>query len=305
MKEIIQKRKIWLIFSGTLVVLSILALIAFGLKLGIDFTGGSLYEVKFRQQVPAPSDIRQSLSELTIEGEIVVQPAGDDGFIIRMKPDDEQTHQQVIEKLRAAFDANDAQNLEELRFESIGPSIGAELRDKAVISIILVLIAIILYIAWSFRKVSWPIASWKYGVIAVIALFHDILITMGVFAVLGRFMNIEVGLPFVAALLTILGYSVNDTIVVFDRVRENLAKHGRGDFEKLVNSSVNQTLLRSMNTSLTTLLVLIVIFIFGGASIKYFVLALIIGIGFGTYSSIFVASPLLVVWHKLTRKLKE
>jgi len=305
MKSIIPKRKLWFAISSTLIVLSVLSLIAWGLKPAIDFTGGSLLEVKFHKSVPLTEEIKNKVSELEIEGDIVVQPTGEDGMIIRMKPNDEETHQRVVEKLKESFNTEGEQNLEEMRFESIGPAIGAELKKKAIVSIVLVLIAIVLYIAWAFRKVSWPIASWKYGVIAIVALFHDIIITIGVFAVLGHFMNLEVGLPFVAALLTILGYSVNDTIVVFDRVRENLAKHGKGNFEDLVNRSVNQTLVRSMNTSITTLLILFVIFLFGGASIKFFVLALLIGVILGTYSSIFIASPLLVVWKRISKKIRE
>ncbi len=305
MKSIIPKRKLWFTISSTLIVLSVLSMIAWGLRPAIDFTGGSLLEVKFHQNVPTSDEIKNKVAELELDGDIVVQPTGEDGMIIRMKPDDEETHQKVVEKLKESFNTEQEQNLEEMRFESIGPAIGAELKKKAIVSVVLVLIAIVLYIAWAFRKVSWPIASWKYGVIAIIALFHDIIITIGVFAVLGRFMNLEVGLPFVAALLTILGYSVNDTIVVFDRVRENLAKHGKGNFEDLVNRSVNQTLVRSMNTSITTLLILFVIFLFGGASIKFFVLALLIGVILGTYSSIFIASPLLVVWKRISKKMRE
>lgn len=305
MKQIIPKRKIWFIISGILIVLSILSLIAWGLKPAIDFTGGSLLEVKFNHNAPTTDEVKEKVGELAIEGDIILQQTGEDGMILRMKPDDEKTHQAVISKLKEEFNTENPENVEEMRFESIGPAIGKELKDKAIVSVILVLFAIVLYIAWAFRKVSWPIASWKYGLIAIIALFHDIIITIGVFAVLGRFLNLEVGLPFVAALLTILGYSVNDTIVVFDRVRENLAKHGKGDFEGLVNGSVNQTLVRSLNTSITTILILLIIFIFGGASIKFFVLALLIGVALGTYSSIFVASPLLVVWQKMTKKLRE
>ncbi|HUT21792.1 MAG TPA: protein translocase subunit SecF [Candidatus Bipolaricaulota bacterium] len=305
-QQIIQKRKIYLSISSVLVLLSILSLIAWGLKPGIDFTGGSLLEARFNGiETPTGQDVRTKLAELNLEGDVIVQQSGDNGLLIRMKVDDEQNHQAVLDKLKESYNVGDSQNVEELRFESIGPSIGAELQKKAVLAVLLVLVAIVLYIAWAFRKVSWPIASWKYGVIAIIALFHDILITLGVFSVLGHFANIEVGLPFVAALLTILGYSVNDTIVVFDRVRENLAKFGKSDFEKLVNDSVNSTFVRSLNTSMTTLLVLLVIFIFGGMSIKYFALALMIGILSGTYSSIFIASPLLVVWQKLMTRRNQ
>ena len=180
--------------------------------------------------------------------------------------------------------------------------IGKELRQKAVYAMALVIALIIAYIAWSFRKVSKPIASWKYGVIAVVALIHDVGITFGVFAVLGKVMGIEVDLPFIAAALTVLGYSVNDTIVVFDRIRENLARQGSGHFEERIEESIIQTFVRSINTSFTTLLTLLALFFFGGESIKWFVLALLVGIGVGTYSSIFIASPLLVSWERFTHK---
>jgi preprotein translocase subunit SecF len=220
-------------------------------------------------------------------------------MIFRFKSVDEARHQEILKHLGEKFD-----KVEENRFESIGPTIGKELRRKATYAIVVVLICIILYIAWAFRKVSKPVASWKYGVIAVIALIHDVGIPIGLFAVLGRFFGVEVNSAFVAAILTILGYSVNDTIVVFDRVRENLIKSG-GDydeFEKIVNESVNQTFARSINTTLTTLLALIAIFFWGGETIKYFALALIVGIGLGAYSSIFIASPLLVVLERKKRR---
>ncbi len=201
--------------------------------------------------------------------------------------------------LESAIAANEENsNIKEKRFDSIGPVIGNELKSTAVIAIVIALIAIVLYIGWAFRKVSRPVSSFKYGIIATITLFHDIIITLGVFAVLGHLCNVEVGIPFVAALLAILGYSVNDTIVVFDRTRENLIRSGADDFEKVVNKSVNETLIRSLNTSFTTLLVLVTLFLFGGTTIKYFVVALMVGISAGTYSSIFIASPLLVTWQK-------
>ncbi len=197
--------------------------------------------------------------------------------------------------------ATPAPAVEELRFDAIGPSIGSELKNKSMNAILLVLVTIILYVAWAFSKVSKPVASWKYGVAAVIALFHDVLITIGVFAILGKFLHLEVNTPFVAAILTVLGYSVNDTIVVFDRIRENLPKSDE-DFEGTVNASVNQTIRRSINTSLTTLLVLLAILFMGGATIRDFVLALSVGIFVGTYSSIFLASPLLVVWERIKNR---
>ncbi len=298
MYKIIQNRKISFILSSIFVSLSLIFLLLWGLNLGIDFTGGSLLEVSFKNDRPQAQEIVSIISELGIEGDVVVQSTGENSSLIRFQDVEEATHQQIVDKMMELY----PDNVHEERFESIGPSIGQELKSKAIYAILLVIIAIVFYVAWAFRKVSFPIKSWKYGIIAIIALVHDIVITLGVFAVLGRFMSVEVGLPFVAALLTILGYSVNDTIVVFDRIRENLGRLVKTDFESVVNRSVNETLTRSINTSLTTLLVLLMVFFFGGASIQFFVFALIIGIVFGTYSSIFLASPLLVIFEKHWKK---
>ncbi len=202
------------------------------------------------------------------------------------------------EKIISAATANETENrVIEKRFDSIGPVIGQELKQKTIYAIIIALIAIVAYIAWAFRHVSKPISSWKYGVIAILTLFHDVIITIGIFVFLGKYFSVEINAPFVAAVMTILGYSVNDTIVVFDRVRENL-KNYSGDFSGVVNKSVQQTLIRSIYTSTTTLLVLFSLYFFGGETIKDFVLALIIGITIGTYSSIFLASPMLAAIEK-------
>lgn len=205
------------------------------------------------------------------------------------------------EEIVSTTTANEIKNqVIEKRFDSIGPVIGNELKEKTVYAIVIALIAIIAYIAWAFRHVSKPISSWKYGVIAILTLFHDVIITIGIFVFLGKYFSVEINAPFVAAVMTILGYSVNDTIVVFDRIRENL-KNYNGNFSGVVNKSVQQTLVRSFYTSATTLLVLFSLYIFGGETIKDFVLALIIGISLGTYSSIFLASPLLVALEKIKR----
>lgn len=257
-------------------------------------------EIKFTGVRPSNQEISESLKDLDL-GKIVVQPSGELGAILRFKDVSENTHQQILKHLKESFKNEGGEVLREERFESIGPVIGQELKSKAFWAIAIVLIAIILYIAWAFRKVSYQVSSWKYGLIAIITLTHDILIVLGLFSILGRFASIEVGTPFVAALLTILGYSVNDTIVVFDRIRENLYKYEVEDFQDSINQSVNQTIKRSFNTSLTTLLVLLAVYFLGGASIKYFILALITGVIIGTYSSIFIASPLLVAWRKLKK----
>ena len=294
---IIKKRKIWFTLSGILVAAGIITFAFWGLNLGIDFTGGSLLEVEFLTQRPNSEEITQTLASLEL-GDVVVQPVGEHGIILRFKEVDENTHQQIVTTLEETFGNENGITLEEKRFDSIGPTIGQELKKKTVWAISIVIVAIILYIAWAFRKVSKPIASWKYGLIAVVAVFHDVIITIGIFSLLGKFYGLEVNAPFVAALLTILGYSVNDTIVVFDRTRENLIHRLGEDFEQIVQDSINQVITRSINTSLTTLVVLSSILLFGGATIRDFVLALIVGISIGTYSSIFLASPLLVVWEK-------
>jgi len=294
MFKIIQKRKIWFWLSGALVVLSLAAFSIFGLNLGIDFTGGSLLELQFKQTPPDNNQITENLSEFNLKS-LSIQPAGDNSLIIRTSSLNEEEHQAILASLA------DLTEFQELRFDSIGPIIGQELKEKAIYSIIVVLIAIILYIAYAFKKVSQPVESWKYGLSAIIALAHDIIIITGVFAVLGKFMEVQVDTYFVTALLTVLGFSVHDTIVTFDRTRENLPRHQDKTFEEVVNLSVNETIIRSINTSFTTLIVLIAIFLFGGATIKYFVLALMLGAVVGTYSSIFLASPLLMFWYKLKR----
>lgn len=293
--QIIKHQKFYLIISGIAVAASFLALLIWGLNRGIDFTGGSSEEFRFEQARPSNSEIFEVLKDLN-PGNLSVNTAGEKGIILKFKDTDESKHQEVIKKLKDKY-----AGIGEVNFESIGPIIGKELARKSISALILVIAAIVLYIAWSFRKVSEPVASWKYGVAAIIALIHDISIVAGVFAVLGKFYGVEIGVPFIAALLTVLGYSVNDTIVVFDRTRENLARVS-GKYEDIVNRSINEIFVRSINTSVTTFLALTAVFIFGGETTKYFMLALMIGVFVGTYSSIFVASPIVVIWEKLANK---
>jgi preprotein translocase subunit SecF len=298
---IIKHRKIFFLISGLLIIASVLVLVFWGLNFGIDFTGGSLMEVQFIQSRPSNQEIKEAVAELGL-GEVNVQPTEEKNVILRMRDINEEEHQNVLNVLRdlrpSSVEGQAQGEFEELRFESIGPVIGQELKKKAIYSIVIALAMILIYIALAFRKVSFIVKSYKYGLLAIIALFHDILIVLGIFVVLGKFLNVEIGIAFVAALLATLGYSVNDTIVVFDRVRENLLliQH-REQIDNLVGRSLKQTIVRSINTSLTTILVLLAVLIFGGATIQYFVLALIIGIAAGTYSSLFIASPLLVSWE--------
>lgn len=290
--RIISNRKIWFTISGILVLASIVVLLLWRLNLGIDFTGGTLLEVEYKDQRPSQEEINNKLSPLKLEN-LSFQPIGERGVIFRLKDITEEKHQEVLGVLG---------DITERRFNTIGPTIGKELRKKSIVAIALVLMMIIAYIAYAFRKVSRPVVSWKYGVVAIIALIHDITIPLGLFVVLGKFYGVQIDVLFVTALLTILGFSIHDTIVVFDRVRENLKKMGSDNFEAIVEQSVKETITRSINTSLTVVLTLLAIFFFGGESIKYFILALLVGIIAGTYSSIFIASPLLVTWHNFQGK---
>lgn len=295
----IKYSKVYYIFSGLLILGSIVSIFIFGLKSGIEFTGGSIIELSFQNERPSSEIIQQNLSEFNL-GEVILQPMGQKEMLLRMKEIDEATHQKILSKLQGVS------QFEEKRFEMIGPTIGGELEQKTKTAIILVLIAITFYITIAFRKASWSaIRSWQYGIASLIALFHDILIPLGILSILGKFYNIEITIPVIAALLTILGYSVHDTIVIFDRIRENLLRANFQSFEETVNSSLNQTLVRSISTVLTVLIVLFAIFFFGGQTLQSFSLTLIIGITSGAYSSIFIASPLLVTWLKWGQRSKK
>lgn len=286
--------KIMFWVSISLVVLSFVAVFAFGLKLGVDFKGGSNLELNFTNR-PDVVSVQNALKSLANDAQ--VSPEGSTGLIIKTHELTEPEHQQVLQALNSAFPKS---GLEEKSFESVGPTIGNQLEHKSLIAIIIVLFAVIIYIAFVFRKLGRTTSPWAMGLSAIVALIHDVSIPVGVFAVLGHFFGIEVTGVFVAAALTILGYSVSDTVVIFDRVRENIIRGGgnKKEFGLTVHKSVMQTLARSLNTVFTVLLSLFAIYFFGGASIKYFALALIIGIFLGAYSSIFVASPLLVWWTR-------
>ena len=289
---------IYYIFSGILIMGATASLILFGLKFGIEFNGGSNMEIEFLDQRPSNEEISQTLSQFNL-GEIIIKPTGDKGAFLQFSGVDESTHQQIFQKI------NELSNAEEKSFQYIGPSIGQELKNKTEIAVALALLAITIYIAFAFRKVSRPVSSWKYGVTSLVALFHDILIPLGIFSILGKLYNVEITIPIIAALLTVLGFSVHDTIIIFDRIRENILRRGMGQFSETVDKSLNQTLGRSISTVFTTLLVLLAIFFFGGETLKYFSLALIIGIISGAYSSIFIAGPLLVTWLNWDKKREK
>ncbi len=293
--NIIKLRPVWFAFSGTLIAAAIIAWAVFGLHYGIDFTGGSILTVRFDGNRPSTVEIERSLDGIDV-GELIVQPVGEQDANIRMKTLTEEEHAAVVKKISDTF-----KGVTELSFNAIGPAIGAELRTKAIEAIALAFIAIMAYIAYSFRKVSVPVESWKFGFITILTAFHDTIIPVGAFVILGKFYGWEVDTPFVVAVLTIMGYSINDTIVVMDRVRENLRRMS-GTFEHIVTESLKQTYVRSINTTLTVLLAILAVYLFGGQTLKPFALALMLGIATGAYSSIFIAPPLLVTWEKLRRK---
>ena len=297
----IRKRRIFYLISAVLVGAAVFSILNFGLRLGIDFTGGSSLEVIFENDVPSNASVKEKLEEIGLQ-KVTAQRAGEKGLILKMGEITEETHQKVLEKLSETGKIKEGSE----SFRSIGPVVGEELKGKTKIVVSLALLAILLYIAFSFRRVSRPVKSYVYGLTSLLALGHDVLIPLGLFAILGHFGEVEISIPIVTAFLTVFGYSINDSVVVFDRVRENLLKAGAPTFEETLEKSLNQSVRRSLFTSLTTLLVLFAIFFFGGESLKYFSLALIMGIGLGTYSSLFLATPLLVSFLRFKeRKYKS
>lgn len=292
MYRIVQKRNYLFGLSLILLAPGIVGLVMWGLRLGIDFTGGSLVRLNFANTPPTAQVIQEVAKEAGLSS-VLVQETGTQGLTIRTEAMSNDQRVSFVEKLQV----KDVSTVEE-SFESIGPTIGNELKRKAITATAIVLLIIVLYITWAFRRVSsGPVPSWVYGICAIIALIHDLFMVVGVFAIFGHFFGIEIDALFVTALLTVLGFSVHDTIVVYDRIRERLIGAAGKTFEDVVNESLNQTMIRSINTSMTALLILTALFLFGGETIRNFVLALLIGIASGTYSSIFVASPLLVIWH--------
>jgi preprotein translocase SecF subunit/protein-export membrane protein SecD len=328
--QIIKNSKVWFTFSGILVGIGIISLTAFGLKLGIDFTGGTLMEFKFTETIEQ-TDLKSSLAEIgdelnkngvTVETEeievetdepvfesinedidlqnVSIITSGDDSFIVKTKYLSTEAHDNILEKL-----GEKVGEFEETRFTTVGPVIGKTMQSKAIMALGIAIIMIIIYISFAFRKIPKHVSPWRFGACAIVALVHDVLIIVGIFSLLGYFLGVEVDALFITALLTILGFSVHDTIVVFDRIRENLKLQDREDtLATTANKSLNQTITRSINTSVSTLFTLVALLLLGSASIFYFVLALVLGVIVGTYSSIFTATPVLVAWNKWAKRRK-
>lgn len=300
MLNIIKHKNIFFLISLLVIIPGLISLALYGLRLSIDFTGGSRIVLVFPKTVTPQtvSAVRNTFQHTGAEV-ATIQPSGN-SVIIRTTPINEKQNQQIKKELATAVGA-----FQEESFETIGPTIGQETTVNAVKAIIVASLLIVLYIAWSFRKVPKPTSSWRFGIAAVLALLHDLLVLIGLFSLFGHFFHVEIDSLFITALLTVMGFSVHDTIVVFDRVRENLLRGGAHSFPETVNNSILQTLDRSLNTSLTAALVLFTLLLFGGETTKWFTIALLIGIISGTYSSILNAAPLLVLWYELDMKRKK
>ncbi len=286
--NIIGRRRIWYILSLVLILPGIAALIFWKLPTGIDFKGGTLLDITYKNS-PSKTEVNKALGNAGVK-DANIQQSGSD-FIIQTTVLDSAAQQKVQDNLTKVGDYT--QN----RLETVGPTVSSDLKQKAIIAVILASLAIIIYIAIAFRKVPKPASSWRFGICAIVALIHDLSFVVGMSAILGHFLGYEIDSLFITALLTIMGFSVHDTIVVFDRIRENLRKSPSLDFETNVNNSILQTINRSLNTSFTVLIVLLALYLLGGETLKHFMLALLLGISIGTYSSIFNASPLLVSWQ--------
>lgn len=286
--NVIGKKYIYLTFSAILTIVALASLAYFGLRTGVDFAGGVSWQLHF--------DAAPTMEKLApvFTSDAIITPQNGGNFLVRLKDITDAQRKEYVVKLTKSFG-----KVEELQFQNIGPVVGQDLKQKAIYAFIFVLLAISFYVAFAFRRVSRPVSSWKYGIITLLTLFHDAIIPAGMFAVLGHFFNAEIDTNFVVAILMVMGFSVHDTIVVFDRIRENLrlARLDKTDFSHLVNDSVNQTMARSINTSFTLILTLAALLAFGPAALHYFILTILVGVMVGTYSSIFVASPLLALWQ--------
>ena len=289
--KLLKYKYIYFAISLLVLIPGLISLVKYRLRLSIDFTGGSLLEIQTNVQ-------KSKLEELAKDEKLElssIQSSSDNVYLLRLK---ELSNDQKIKYLKLIGDAT------EKRFETVGPLIGRELTQKAILAVGVASLVIVLYIAWSFRHIPKPYSSWKFGASAIIALLHDAFVILGLFSIFGVLWHVEVDSLFVTAILTVIGFSVHDTIVVFDRIRENLPKMPHNSFEEVVDFSLSETLVRSLNTSLTAILTLVALLLFGGANIRWFVMALLLGIISGTYSSIFNAAPLLVLWETKNKSSK-
>ncbi|MEA1909531.1 MAG: protein translocase subunit SecF [Patescibacteria group bacterium] len=288
--------KIWFGLSAVLIIVSLFAIFGYGYNTGIDFAGGTILEIEtigLQDSDITPAATITEAYKTQVDMDVAVQAEGGDRYFIRSAQINNDQKNAILAELKTMFDS-----AEELRFETVDPTIGADVVRKAILAVIAAVIGILLYVAYAFRKIPGEVNAWKFSVAAIVALVHDTVILLGMYAIIGKFMGAEIDSLFITALLTLLGFSVHDTIVTFDRVRENLRRRGGEALPTIINDSVIETVIRSLNTSFTLFVILIAMFFFGGQTLKFFTLAMIIGVVIGTYSSIFIAAPLLLLGHK-------
>lgn len=294
--------KLYFTVAIVAIILSIYALFAFGLKVGIDFEGGSLLQLDYKNSRPEISVIQNALSGIEETKNVQIQPMGNTGIALKISQKDisQNVYNNIISKIKETGEIDD----KSISSETISPLIGKELKNKTIIAATVALIAMLFYIAIAFKNVSKPITSFQYGLSSTLMLFHDIIIPLGVLALLGHFYEAQLTIPVITALLTIVGSCINNTVVVFDRIRENLTKDRKSSYEDIVNKSLNETFARCMNTSLAIMIALCVLYYFLGneESLKYFTILMGVGIIAGTFSSTFLASPVLVFWNNLKQK---
>jgi len=309
---IVNHRKIFYTFSSILVIGSILAAIFWGFSFGIDFKGGSSVEFQYTGSEPSIAALKTEFDAInftpSITGNYTIVPTGQNGYNLELRTVTETERAEITSLIAASAPASSTVEIKQ--FNSVGPTLGQEAATKSIEAIILVILAIVIFLTFAFRKVSQPVSSWKYGIVSIVALCHDVIIPTGVFIALNHFFHTyQIDTLFVTAILVILGFSIHDTIVVFDRVRENLKNHFGGKdkkpFDQIVGESISQTFIRSINTSATTLLAILVVYLVGPLATRNFALVLLVGIFFGTYSSIFIGSNLLVTLEKLQTKKLE
>ncbi len=307
MVHMMERKKIWFFISLLLLVPGIVSLLVWHLRLGIDFKGGSLAEYSIatdqNKQPDSEATIKKIYAENKVE-QVQIQTTKGEGnelrFLVRSAVMNEDTHRNIVRRFN-----DEKPPVKELSFENIDPQVGKDVTQKAILAVVVASLGIIFYLALSFRGVPKPLSSWQFGIFAVVALLHDVGFIIGFYSIMGHFFGYEVKSEFITAALTVMGFSVHDTIVVFDRLRENLKRFPSASFTEIANISVSQTISRSINTSLTVMLTLLAVVLLGGQSIRPFTLTLLVGIGVGTYSSIFVATPLLDWWQSLRKHRKS
>jgi preprotein translocase subunit SecF len=289
MIQFIKYKNIFLALTALAIVGCVAVIAVYGLQPSIEFTGGSILELQYTGTVPSSDAIKNSIKDLNLK-DVSVYTVGTDGISLRTETLSQDTHAKLLDDLKKTG------TVEEKSFETIGPVVGNEIKSRTQLLVVVSLLAMLVYIAIAFKNVPGPVSSWKYGLASFVILAHDVLVPLGVFAIMGKIYGAQITVPVITALLTVVGYAINNVIVVYDRIRENLTRDRKATFEEIANRAINQTLSRQINTSLATLLPVFAIYFWGGDTLKYFALALILGIVTGTYSSIFLASQILVVW---------